>query len=84
MINTDNLLTEIKLIISKVSRIDVEKITDTSSLRNDLSIDSLQASQIVAMINEKYKIEIEEVEIFNIDNVLETVEIVKEYLQRKS
>ena len=77
------LLNEIKKIISKITRIDIKKITNNASLRNDLFIDSLQASQIVFLIEEQYKIKIDEVEIFNVENVLDVVEVLKEYLLEK-
>jgi len=70
---------EIKTIISKVARIDKNLIEDNISLRNDLWIDSLQAIQIVAIVEEKYNIKIDGVEIFNVDNVIEIVELIEEY-----
>ncbi len=81
MINqNDNEIKEtIKNIISKVSRIEANKITDHASLRDELYIDSLQATQIIVLIQDKYNIKIEEVEIFNVDNILDIVELIKEY-----
>lgn len=73
---------DIKSIIAKIARIDPDGISDTDSLRHDLSIDSLQASQIIGMIDEKYGIEIDEVEIFNVDNVQDTLDIIKEYMNK--
>ena len=43
---------DIKSIIAKIARIDPDGISDTDSLRHDLSIDSLQASQIIGMIDD--------------------------------
>ncbi|MBN2545481.1 MAG: acyl carrier protein [Spirochaetes bacterium] len=69
-------------IISTVTRIDKEKIKDNSSLRDDLFVDSLQAVQIVNLIQDKYNIKIDEIEIFNVDNLTDIVAIVNEYLEK--
>ena len=77
--NYNNIKDEIKIIIGKVIRNDPKKINDNQSLRNDLWIDSLQAIQIVALLEEKYSINIDEVEIFNVDTVCEVADLVLEY-----
>lgn len=74
---------KVKDIISRVVRIDKNIIKDYVSLRNDLWIDSLQAVQIMAVIEKEFKIEIDGIEIFNVDNIFEVVKLVKEYLSEK-
>jgi acyl carrier protein len=74
---------EIKEIISKVARIDKSLITDTASLKNDLLVDSIMAIQIVSIIEDRFKVEIEEVEIFNVTNLKEIVDLVNEYKGKK-
>ncbi|OHD10911.1 MAG: hypothetical protein A2086_01455 [Spirochaetes bacterium GWD1_27_9] len=73
------MIDEVKAIISKITRIDKSMIMENSSLREDLWIDSLQAIQIVVSIEEEFNIKISEVEIFNVDTVMEVVELVEEY-----
>lgn len=70
---------QIKEIIGKITRIDIEKINDQSSLRDELFIDSLQGTQIIHLIQDKYNIKIDEIEIFNVDNINEIVDLIKEY-----
>jgi acyl carrier protein len=70
---------EVKAIIGKVARINSAMITNTASLRDELNVDSLLAIQIVSLIEEKYQIKIDEVEIFNVDTVDEIVELIQEY-----
>ena len=78
--NLDNdIKIKIKEIISKVTRIDIKKITDHISLRDELFIDSLQATQIIHLIQDNYNIKIDEVEIFNVDNIIEIINLIKEY-----
>jgi len=75
---------EIRSIISTVARIEKEKVTDTASLRKDLWVDSLQAIQIVALLEEKFSVKIDEIEIFNVDNVLEIVDLLNEYREENN
>ncbi|HPO50458.1 MAG TPA: acyl carrier protein [Spirochaetota bacterium] len=74
---------EIKDIISKIARMDRENIRDDSRLRDELFIDSLLAIQIAALIEKKYQIKLDETEIFNVDNVKDIVDLVKEYSENK-
>ena len=77
--NDQEIKLHIKEIISKITRIDIEKINDHSSLRDELFIDSLQGTQIIHLIQDKYNIKIDEIEIFNVDNIDEIVNLIKEY-----
>jgi acyl carrier protein len=77
--NDNEIKKTIKNIISKVTRINVDEITDYASLRDELYIDSLQASQIIILIQDEFNIKIDEVEIFNIDNINEIIVLLKEY-----
>jgi acyl carrier protein len=77
----DNLVAikeEVADIISKVARIEKYLITETASLKNELLIDSIMAIQIVSMIEDRFNIEVEEIEIFNVTNLKEIVELVIE------
>ena len=73
----------IRNIISKVTRIDINEIIDHASLRDELYIDSLQASQIIILLQDEFNIKIDEVEIFNVDNINEIVKLIKEYTNEK-
>lgn len=70
---------DIRQIISKIARIESETISDITSFRDELWIDSLQAIQIIAKLEELYQVKIDEVEIFNVDTVDEVVDMLKEY-----
>lgn len=64
-----NIEKEIKLIISDISGVDEEEITDKSNLVSDLEIDSIKAIEIVVAIEKKYKISIRDEDIPQITNV---------------
>jgi acyl carrier protein len=70
---------KVKQIISRAARIDINLIQDNSSLRHELWIDSLKAVQIIALIEEEFGLKIDEVEVFNVDSVLEIMDLIKEY-----
>ena len=78
----DDAVNEIRNIICNVARLEEKQVRNTTSFRNELMIDSIQAMQIINLIEEKYKIKIEEVEIFNVDNIEEIVELLEEYKQK--
>ena len=69
---------EVKEIIHKVTGIEKDKILDNTSIRNELYIDSLQAVQITSLIEEKFNVEIDEVEIFNVDIVKDIYQLILE------
>lgn len=82
--NVDKNLVRAEIIemISSVTRIKKDELSESASLRDDLYIDSLQASQIVALIEEKYKIKIDEIEIFNIEYLSDIIDLIIEYLNQ--
>ena len=77
--NDNKIKQDIKEIISKITRIRIDKINDKSSFREELYIDSLQGTQIISLIQDKYNIKIDEIEIFNVDNINEIIDLIKEY-----
>ena len=52
--NDKQLKEKIKEVISMVTKIDYNTLTDNISLRNDLTVDSLQATQIITLLEEEY------------------------------
>lgn len=70
---------EVREIVSKVTRVSKDKITDTVSLRFELKLNSMQAVHILSVIDDKFGVNIEPVEIFNVETVPEIVELILEY-----
>lgn len=70
---------EVREIISKVSRVKKEKITDTVSLRFELMLNSMQAVHILSVIDDRFGVNIDPIEIFNVETVPEIVELILEY-----
>ena len=78
----ENTINEIRKIICNVARLEEKQVRETTSLRNELMLDSIQAMQIINLIEEKYNTKIDEIEIFNVDNIEEIVELLEEYKQK--
>lgn len=70
---------EVREIVSKVTRVSKDKITDTVSLRFELKLNSMQAVHILSVIDDRFGVNIEPVEIFNVETVPEIVELILEY-----
>lgn len=83
-VDEKEVISEIKKIISKVARINLSEIKENSSLRDEFLIDSLQAIQIASIIEEKFDIKFDEIEIFNVDSVKEINELVLEYINSQN
>ena len=75
---------EVIKILAQVARVNILDITDSSSIREDLGIDSLNAMEILAAIEIKFKITVEEIKAFNIVTVMDLIEIIKGYLRKKN
>lgn len=69
---------EIKKIISETFFIDMEKITNDSSLKDDLGIDSLDATSLVLDIEKKYNIRVSNEELVGLVYVKDVVKLLEE------
>jgi acyl carrier protein len=70
---------EVKKVICNILRINILSINDNTSFTKDLCIDNFQILQIISAINNTFNAEINEIEIYNIDNILDIVDIIYEY-----
>ena len=69
---------EIKKIISETFFIEMEKITNDSSLKDDLGIDSLDATSLVLDIEKKYTIRVSNEELVGLVYVKDVVKLLEE------
>lgn len=77
--DTDKLFEEARVILAKILKLDPGEILPSSSLQDDLSIDSVDFWDVVASFDKKYKVRISEEESMNLKTVSDLVDI----LQRK-
>lgn len=83
MIDSSSIETELKSLISEIAEVDIAKINEDTSLTKDLGVDSMRALELLAALEKKYKIEISEEELPQLDRLGSVVSLVKEHLQRK-
>ena len=69
---------EVKKIISETFFIDMEKITNESSLKDDLGIDSLDATSLVLDIEKKYNIKVSNEELLTLVYVKDVIKLLEE------
>lgn len=67
---------EIKETLGKITRFDPSEINDDLLFREELGIDSLMAMEILAKVENYYKIKIKEEDIINVKTVDEFIDIV--------
>ena len=69
---------QVREIISSISRIDIQELSDEVNVREELGIDSLMAMEIIATIERKLEIHIDESQYFDIDTIGEFLNLVIE------
>lgn len=77
---------EITAIVAEVTEIDDKELWDQRDkhFMEDLEIDSMLALEIVASIEKKYRIEIEEEELLDITSLNATIELVQRLLDKNA
>ncbi|MGI9592259.1 MAG: acyl carrier protein [Myxococcota bacterium] len=77
---------EITAIVAEVTEIDDKELWDQRDkhFMEDLEIDSMLALEIVASIEKKYRIEIEEEELLDITSLNATIQLVQRLLDKNA
>ncbi len=73
----------VKKLISEIARMDTGKIDEGDSIRDDLGIDSLMAMEILAAIEKRLGIAIDEAKAFEVVTVRDMIDMVEFYLRKK-
>ena len=79
-----NLENEIKEIVSNVIQVPVQEISDNASFIDDYGMDSLRILEILAEIENKYKITINPEDIKKMVNVSGVIELTQFYMKRRN
>lgn len=74
---------EIKDIVAKVARRDLSEFDESTNIREELGIDSLQAMEILAAIETHLQITIDEIKAFNIVTVGDLFGLIEQTLSQK-
>jgi acyl carrier protein len=73
----DEHLAELRELIAEVLELEPEEITDTGSFVEEYDADSLRAIEILARIEKKYKVEVPQEDLAQMENLLAVYETVK-------
>ena len=79
-LKTQELEKEIKEIVSKVARVDESGIKNDTKIRDELGLDSLNAMEILAAIEVRFGITIDEAKVFDVITFKDLSNLVKSYL----
>lgn len=74
---SNNFEEEIRIMVSEILEVPVEKLATNADFFDDLNVDSLKAIEIVAAFEKKYRVIIPEKDIPNIRNLGQIVEYTK-------
>ena len=74
---------DVKKLVAQIARMDARKVRGSASIRDDLGIDSLAAMEILASIEKRLGIVIDEAKAFDIVTVEDLLDLVTECLKKK-
>ncbi|MDP3791246.1 MAG: acyl carrier protein [Candidatus Omnitrophota bacterium] len=80
----DSLEQEVKLILSRLTGLDVGEISDTANVVDDLGIDSLKIIEIATEIERTYKVAVKDSELGKLRTVKDAVSFLRELIARKN
>lgn len=73
----------VKKLVAGISRMDAGNIKESDNIRDDLGIDSLMAMEILAAIEKRLGITIDEARILDVVSVRDLIDLVIVYLKKK-
>ena len=74
---------QVREIIARISRIDTQELDDDVNVREELGIDSLMAMEIIATIESKLEIHIDEEHYTDIEKIGEFLDLVTELCRNR-
>lgn len=81
--NKNNIENEMRKIIAKIARAKDTDIKNNVNLRSELGLDSLNAMALLAAIETKYGIQIDQAKAFDVVTARDLFDLVKTYLRKK-
>jgi acyl carrier protein len=82
MADINEIKKEVKRLVSEISEIPENEISDTSKFAEDLGLDSMMALEIVASVEKKYKLAIPEAKIPTIRSLEDVYKVLGEMLSK--
>jgi len=82
-IETSKIKKDIEKLITEIARMDSKKVKESDNIRDDLGVDSLMAMEILAAIEKRLGIVIDEAKAFDIVTVKDLIDLVTQCLKKK-
>jgi len=79
-----NIRNDVKKLVGQIARMDSRSVKENASIRDDLGIDSLAAMEILASIEKRLGIIIDEAKAFDVVTVEDLLDLVMQSLKRKN
>ena len=76
----NEILTQVKDVVSNVLKVDSSEITDDSNFIFDLGADSMQSVELVAGFEEAFDIEMDQDRALEVQSIQEAVNFIAEYV----
>ncbi|MBU1852955.1 MAG: acyl carrier protein [Candidatus Omnitrophica bacterium] len=74
---------DVKKLVAEIARMDAGEVKESADIRDDLGVDSLMAMEILAAIEKRLGITIDEAKAFDLVTVKDLVDLVIFYLKEK-
>lgn len=74
---------DVKKLVAQIARMNVKKVKESASIRDDLGIDSLAAMEILASVEKRLGIVIDEAKAFDVVTVKDLLDLVTQCLRKK-
>jgi acyl carrier protein len=74
---------DVKKLVAQIARMDARKVRESASIRDDLGIDSLAAMEILASIEKRMGIVIDEAKAFDVVTVKDLLDLVMQCFKKK-
>ena len=83
-IQDEQLVSEIRELVSKVIKLPIEKIDPNANLFNDLGVDSLLGVEIFAALDKKYGLDVPEEKLKSVNTLNDIISLIKDMMAGKN
>lgn len=84
-INNDKTMvrSQVKKILAEIARVDLEEVNDDANIRDEFGVDSVSSMEILAAVETRLGITIDEARAFNVVTVKDLIDLLIYYLEAK-
>ena len=82
-LKTSDIRKDVRKLVAEIARVNVREVKESINIRDDLGIDSLAAMEILAAIEKRLGIVIDEAKAFDVVTVKDLIDLVTSYVKEK-